>query len=86
MVTTIHQPSSRLYQQLDKLLLLAEGHPLYYGSADQVVHWFNHLGFPLPYGINVADFILDLAMGEVSHPQVGCSCGPGRDTVLCWSF
>ncbi len=24
-ITTIHQPSSRLYQQLDKLLLLSQG-------------------------------------------------------------
>lgn len=31
-VTTIHQPSSRLYMQLDKLLLLSEGHVLYYGE------------------------------------------------------
>jgi len=31
-VTTIHQPSSRLYFQLDKLLLLSEGHVLYYGE------------------------------------------------------
>ena len=31
-VTTIHQPSSRLYMQLDKLLLLSEGHVLYYGK------------------------------------------------------
>ena len=32
-VTTIHQPSSRLYQQLDKLLLLSEGHAMYYGET-----------------------------------------------------
>ena len=31
-VTTIHQPSSRLYFQLDKLLLLSEGHVMYYGG------------------------------------------------------
>ena len=30
-ITTIHQPSSRLYQQLDKLLLLSDGHCMYYG-------------------------------------------------------
>ena len=30
-ITTIHQPSSRLYQQLDKLLLLSDGHAMYYG-------------------------------------------------------
>lgn len=34
--TTIHQPSSRLYQQLDRLMLLADGHVAYYGQADQV--------------------------------------------------
>jgi ABC-type multidrug transport system ATPase subunit len=32
-ITTIHQPSSRLYQQLDKLLLLADGHAMYYGES-----------------------------------------------------
>lgn len=39
-VTTIHQPSSRLYQQLDKLLLLSEGHCMYYGwsSASECVY------------------------------------------------
>lgn len=31
-VTTIHQPSSRLYRQLDKLLLLSEGVSMYYGE------------------------------------------------------
>ena len=33
-VTTIHQPSSRLYQQLDKLLLLSQV-SLYQGPAQQ---------------------------------------------------
>ncbi len=31
-ISTIHQPSSRLFQQLDKLLLLSEGHAMYYGA------------------------------------------------------
>jgi ABC-type multidrug transport system ATPase subunit len=34
--TTIHQPSGRLYQKLDKLMLLAEGHMMYYGKAHEV--------------------------------------------------
>ncbi|KAF6253780.1 P-loop containing nucleoside triphosphate hydrolase protein, partial [Scenedesmus sp. NREL 46B-D3] len=72
--TTIHQPSSRLYQQLDKLMLLAEGHVMYYGSADQVVSWFSTLGFAMPYGVNVADFLLDLAQGEL-----------GRSITRIWS-
>lgn len=31
----------------------------------QASDWFQHLGFPMPYGVNAADFILDCAMGEV---------------------
>ncbi len=27
--------------------------------------WFHKLGFTLPYGTNVADFILDLASGAI---------------------
>ncbi|GAQ77731.1 ABC transporter G family [Klebsormidium nitens] len=65
-VTTIHQPSSRLYQQLDKLLLLSEGHCMYYGEGQKAAEWFEKLGYKMPYGINTADFILDLASGDVA--------------------
>eukprot|EP00891_Asterochloris_glomerata_P001808 jgi/Astpho2/1808/e_gw1.00037.4.1_t len=64
-VTTIHQPSSRLFQQLDKLLLLSKGHALYYGKASYVDQWFDQLGYTLPYKVNVADFILDIASSDV---------------------
>lgn len=35
------------------------------GYAGKAAEWFRKLGFKLPYGVNVADFILDLASGEV---------------------
>ena len=64
--TTIHQPSSRLFQLLDKLLLLSDGHAIYYGSASLAADWFHRLGFTLPYGVNAADFLLDVASGDVT--------------------
>ena len=48
-VTTIHQPSSRLYLQLDKLLLLSEGHICYYGesfSCLEIQRWCSAEVFP----------------------------------------
>ncbi len=33
-VVLLAQPSSRLYQRLDKLLLLSEGHTMYYGAKE----------------------------------------------------
>eukprot|EP00884_Botryococcus_braunii_P016367 jgi/Botrbrau1/3413/Bobra.0337s0046.1 len=65
-VTTIHQPSSRLYQTLDKLLLLSQGHALYYGPAQEADAFFSSLGYRLPYRVNIADFILDLASSDVA--------------------
>ena len=63
-LATIHQPSSRLYWQLDTLMLLSEGHVMYYGCAEMANDWFAHMNFPCTFGVNIADFILDLANGE----------------------
>jgi ABC-type multidrug transport system ATPase subunit len=64
-ITTIHQPSSRLFQQLDTVLLLTQGHIIYYGDGIATAHWFGALGCPVPFGVNIADFMLDIASGEV---------------------
>ena len=39
---------------------------MYYGSAKHAVDWFGRLGYTLPYAINAADFILDLASSDVA--------------------
>mmetsp|Transcript_39200 Transcript_39200/g.92898 ORF Transcript_39200/g.92898 Transcript_39200/m.92898 type:complete len:734 (+) Transcript_39200:104-2305(+) len=70
-VTTIHQPSSRIFQGIPKLMLLAEGRVLYYGSNGACVDWFGGLGSPCPFGINVADFILDLANANQGDTKEG---------------
>lgn len=41
--------------------------------VQEVSEWFGNLGCKMPYGVNVADFILDLASGEFedSRPMLG---------------
>jgi hypothetical protein len=63
-VTTIHQPSSKMYQIFDRLILLAEGHVLYYGAAKDAMEYFARLGYSPKYSVNPADYLLDLATGE----------------------
>ena len=58
-------PCSGGPQMLDKLLLLSKGHMMYYGEAQAVAEWFQRLGYAMPYGVNSADFILDMASGDV---------------------
>ena len=133
-ITTIHQPSSNIYRQLDTVLLLSQvrpprlqashvqggtclqataptlpdkrrvfssslpmgkqalssfawrhvhsqcsapprppgwlqGHPIFYGKGSEAAVWFEALGVPCPFGVNIADWILDLANGEVAAKQ-----------------
>ncbi|XP_010499718.1 PREDICTED: ABC transporter G family member 14-like [Camelina sativa] len=62
-VTTIHQPSSRIYHMFDKVVLLSEGSPIYYGSASSAMEYFSSLGFSTSMTVNPADLLLDLANG-----------------------
>ncbi|XP_061341725.1 ABC transporter G family member 14 isoform X2 [Gastrolobium bilobum] len=62
-VTTIHQPSSRLYYMFDKVVLLSEGCPIYYGPASTALEYFSSVGFSTCVTVNPADLLLDLANG-----------------------
>ncbi|KAK7367143.1 hypothetical protein VNO80_09152 [Phaseolus coccineus] len=62
-VTTIHQPSSRLYYMFDKVVLLSEGCPIYYGPASTALDYFSSVGFSTCVTVNPADLLLDLANG-----------------------
>ncbi|OAY55292.1 ABC transporter G family member 26 isoform X2 [Manihot esculenta] len=65
-ITTIHQPSSRTFHMFDKLLLIAEGYPVYYGKARDSMEYFSSLRFIPDIAMNPAEFLLDLATGQVN--------------------
>ena len=47
-------------------MLLSEGHVLYYGTSMGAGPWFEKQGLKVPYGMNIADFMLDIANGDFS--------------------
>lgn len=65
-ITTIHQPSSRLYHMFNKVILLSEGNPIYYGQASEAINYFSSIGYQPSLAMNPADFMLDLANGVTS--------------------
>lgn len=69
-ITTIHQPSSRMFHMFDKLLLIAEGYPIYYGRAKETLEYFSTLNFIPQIPMNPAEFVLDLATGQVNDISV----------------
>ncbi|KAJ1923342.1 ATP-binding cassette transporter snq2, partial [Linderina pennispora] len=63
---TIHQPSSMLFEQFDRLLLLVRGgHTVYFGDighdAQTLINYFEKNGGPqCPPSANPAEYILDV--------------------------
>lgn len=63
-VTTIHQPSSRLYWMFDKVVVLSDGCQIYSGQAGRVMEYLASIGYLPGFNLmNPADFLLDLANG-----------------------
>lgn len=50
----------------DKLLLISEGYPVYYGKAEESTEYFSSLRFIPEIAMNPAEFLLDLATGQVT--------------------
>lgn len=55
-VCVIHQPSSRLLQLFDDILVMSAGKVLYCGAQDQMIKYFHQAGFECPQYYNPADF------------------------------
>ncbi|CAI0396035.1 unnamed protein product [Linum tenue] len=69
-VTTIHQPSSRVFSKFDKLILLGKGSSLYFGKASEAMLYFSSIGcYPL-IAMNPAEFLVDLSNGDVNDKSV----------------
>nr|ANW72279.1 ABC-2 type transporter family protein [Tradescantia hirsutiflora] len=69
-ITTIHQPSSRLFHKFDKLILLGKGSLLYYGKASESLVYFSSIGCSPLIAMNPAEFILDLANGNMDDVSI----------------
>mmetsp|Transcript_41161 Transcript_41161/g.60945 ORF Transcript_41161/g.60945 Transcript_41161/m.60945 type:complete len:718 (-) Transcript_41161:45-2198(-) len=59
-ITSIHQPSSSVFRSFDKLMLLAEGNMVYFGTPTGSLSYLREKGFPCPDGYNAADHLMDL--------------------------
>lgn len=64
-ITSVHQPSSRVYQMFDSVMLLSEGNCVYFGKGKDTMDYFRDVGFVPRFHVNPADFMLDLANGFI---------------------
>eukprot|EP00186_Timspurckia_oligopyrenoides_P001127 CAMPEP_0182444700 /NCGR_PEP_ID=MMETSP1172-20130603/3078_1 /TAXON_ID=708627 /ORGANISM="Timspurckia oligopyrenoides, Strain CCMP3278" /LENGTH=845 /DNA_ID=CAMNT_0024640325 /DNA_START=227 /DNA_END=2764 /DNA_ORIENTATION=+ len=64
-IITIHQPTSEMFLQFDKLMMLYEGHTLYFGQAERLPSYLGGLGLTCPPGFNVTDYFMHLLMQQI---------------------
>ena len=57
-VTTIHQPSSEVFNLFDETLLLNAGHLVYQDTISNIPRYFGELGHVCPENYNPADFVM----------------------------
>jgi len=54
----------------NKILLISEGYPVYYGKAREAMDYFSSLRVIPEIPMNPAEFLLDLATGQVDDISV----------------
>ncbi|XP_051859326.1 ATP-binding cassette subfamily G member 4 isoform X3 [Drosophila albomicans] len=85
-ICSIHTPSAKIFEMIDKVYVLAEGQCIYQGSGVNIVRYMNHIGLSCPLTYNPADFIIEVACHEYGngyHNQMVEAVRNGR--VFRWS-
>jgi ABC-type sulfate/molybdate transport systems ATPase subunit len=62
MVATMYQAGNAIYDEFDKVLVLADGLVTYYGPRSEARAYFEELGFVCPKGANIADFLTSVTV------------------------
>ncbi|XP_058077453.1 ABC transporter G family member 15-like [Magnolia sinica] len=57
-ISSIHQPSSEVFELFDDLVLLSGGETVYFGDAKLAIQFFAEAGFPCPSKRNPSDHFL----------------------------
>ena len=62
-ILSIHQPSTRILELMDNILLLGKGTMQFYGTLSELSKYIDMLGFSVPKGYTPVDFFLQLSHG-----------------------
>ncbi|XP_049381369.1 ABC transporter G family member 25-like [Solanum stenotomum] len=85
-ITSVHQPSSRVFQMFNSVLVLSEGRCLYFGKGNEAMSYFESVGFSPSFPMNPADFLLDLANGVCQFDGVSEKDKPNVKQTLISTY
>lgn len=70
---TIHQPSYRILDTINKFLVLSRGNVIYYGDVPQMVVYFDGLGYTMPEHVIISAYFSNFVLFQF---------GPYRSSML----
>ncbi len=70
---SLQQPEPATYALFDEVVVLAEGREIFHGPRENIVDYFNALGFFLPARKEVVDFLQNLASPKDQAPLRECN-------------
>ncbi len=68
-IAVIHQPSQHVFSMFDDLLLISEGHLMYYGEVSKVRSHLQNLGYPCSKDTGTAEYVLDCISRTNGGPE-----------------
>ncbi|KAJ2781472.1 hypothetical protein H4R18_002846 [Coemansia javaensis] len=66
---TIHQPSARIFNTFDRVIMLSQGRLVYFGPPVAAIDYFAGLGYRCPMHENPADYFIDLMTIDYTSEQ-----------------
>ena len=66
---SIHQPSTKVYNGFDQIMILSKGREAFVGSVEDATPHFGSIGHPLPPATNPAEHFLDLVNSDFSTSE-----------------
>ena len=63
-ICTIHQPSSKIFYEFDKVMILSRGRIAYQNTPHNSINYLNDLGKEVPENYNPAEYFLDLVNSD----------------------
>lgn len=69
-VSVIHQPRKFIFELFDNVILLGDGGKIVYHGGPQLTQaYFENIGYTLPPGESVSDWLLDISSGQLGIPS-----------------
>lgn len=79
-VAVIHQPRKFIYDLFDSLILLGRGGRIvYHGLTREAAEYFKDLGYKLPEGESIADYLIDVSSGRL-EPESDIAAHKDQET------